>query len=299
MSNSNNIPMSSRPHLKKVMTSAGFRYKRIAGDDNGLTITPKGYNSDEGSFDASLSSLSGLSGRVAVSAARVRAHNMKRFGVESPIVFNSFSAGDKPIIATDIDNVLVKFEKLLFADMKHHNCECLANVKGEPTSYNLVKNWFGGDLDHFTYHHDNAVFGSANAPTLDDTAAASIKKLQDNGFKVIALTARPEKFRGVTEAFLTNNGIVPDELIHDHNKTNHKFDAIIDDAPHNVDEIMNAGIPVVLRASSYMNEVSTKHGIELGSYTHVGSNGQGHKVAVANKFSDYSDMILSSYYASL
>lgn len=140
-----------------------------------------------------------------------------------------------PIVALDIDGVVANFDKSMYP---------FSNKTGEssPRDYNYVESGWFDSWDDFEKAHITVMDKASEIPLLDPTAPDAVRLLQDNGLKVIVVTARREQWRDETLKFFHNHGmnIDPQDLhiMDKKNKTSIHFDYIIDDAPKNIIDVL-------------------------------------------------------------
>lgn len=153
------------------------------------------------------------------------------------------------IIGFDADGVLADY----IGHIKSYSP--WAGTSHEPTRYDLVEAGMFSDKEAFWAEHMKVSKETSKTPLFDKTVPGVISKLRDNGHKVVIITARDKDIAGSeTDKFLRRHGIAVDDVIYSDNKTAHGVDSMIDDSPKNVSELFKAGIPVMLRNSSYIGE---------------------------------------------
>lgn len=173
--------------------------------------------------------------------ATTEAHIVERLAREVRI-----RDASQPVVAIDIDGVVADFN----AAVKPYS---LVAGTGEtcPSKYNFVDAGWFNSFDDFEAAHGGVMAGASTIPLADETASVAVQCLIDAGFRVIAVTARKEKYRGETEKFFVDNNIniTPDRIffVGDNNKSDIHFDYIVDDAPKNIVDVTvnTTAMPVV------------------------------------------------------
>lgn len=151
-----------------------------------------------------------------------------------------------PVVAFDIDGVMADFNKAmkpfsLVSDTDEHT----------PGSYNFVDSGWFKDFDDFEKAHVTVMDKAGDIELADYSAPRAVQKLIDNGFEVLAVTARREMWRKETVRFFQKHkiNITNDRLffMDKKNKSDMHFDYIIDDAPKNIIDTLShsSAFPVI------------------------------------------------------
>lgn len=138
-----------------------------------------------------------------------------------------------PVVAFDIDGVMADFNKAIqpFSLVAGTDEYC-------PESYNFVESGWFADFDAFEQAHVTVMDKAGDIALADTSAPRAVQKLIDNGFDVLAVTARREMWRKETMRFFAKHGInITDDrlfFMDKQNKSEMHFDYLVDDAPKNI-----------------------------------------------------------------
>lgn len=182
-------------------------------------------------------------------------------------------------IGFDVDGVIANY----VAHVKRYSK--WAGTDTMPSVYNLVNAGMFDTFKEFWETHTRVSLESALTPVMDSTVADVTRQLKAKGHRVAAITARDKDLCGdQTLEFFDRNGIAVDEVIFSDDKTAHGVDVMLDDHPGNVAALVEAGVPVVLRDSTYAHEIAD-YGLTVGP---------GGDVPVARSAADYYRLLTSS-----
>jgi hypothetical protein len=145
--------------------------------------------------------------------------------------------GDGKVVVFDIDGVQADFT----TPMRAYSAD--PSSTEAPSEYNYP-GWYK-NKEHFMEVHDIVMAKCDAFETIDDTTAEAIETLRDNGFTVISVTARDERWRDGTVKFFQNRGIPFSDkdviFTGETPKSEIPFDYILDDAPHNIEDAAATG----------------------------------------------------------
>lgn len=142
---------------------------------------------------------------------------------------------DRPVVAFDIDGVSANFDMAMYP---------FSNQTGEksPRDYNYVTSGWFNSWEDFEEAHIKVMENASDIPLLDPTAPDAFNLLQENGAKVIIVTARREEWRDETLKFFHKHGMnINSQDLHimdKKDKTSIHFDYIVDDAPKNIIDVL-------------------------------------------------------------
>lgn len=160
-------------------------------------------------------------------------------------------------IGLDIDGVLADFTAGIVAVGRLHG-HALAGATNGPNTYHLVEpGWFpckNSMSAAMTAMLDNGLM--AELGLLDVTAAGAVAELRAAGHQVSIVTARHSRCSADTSLWLQRHGIHIDDVRFEWDKPRAGCDVYLDDAPHNIAALRQAGAAAVVYDATYNQDVT-------------------------------------------
>lgn len=144
-----------------------------------------------------------------------------------------------------------------------------------PTDWSFAKSgWCDSSGEYLALHADAVKHGLYRDLPLMPGALEAIHKLKQQGAQIVVVTSRflpntdPQQVMEDTKHWLRSNGIDHDEIHFLDDKTQANVDVYIDDAPHNIEELSNAGHEVIVFDQPY-NRDSSPHLPRTGDWNDI------------------------------
>lgn len=174
-------------------------------------------------------------------------------------------------IGIDIDNTITEVQEELNNAAYEYAIRLGKNIKNDTSSFEDIKNngdtykkKFQFSYEELKYFLKNIQEEITNRAKPRENAVETIKKLREEGHKIIIITARDSEFHDdpylLTKNWLDKNNIEYDKLIVNAREKGtvckkEKIDVFIDDQLNNCLEVLKEGIKVVRIANEiYANE---------------------------------------------
>lgn len=166
-------------------------------------------------------------------------------------------------LGSDIDETLAGYLPALKPYVARFGNRRIEDLK-PPRQWSLVDaGWCRHPEEYLEFHARAVEEGLYRNLPVFPNAKEALQRLSDKGVRVLLLTNRylpytdPAQVREDTEYWIRENGIPCDELHIVSSKPSVEADLYIDDAPHNIKEILAAGKKAVVYRQPYNQSVGT------------------------------------------
>ncbi|PWG65622.1 5' nucleotidase, NT5C type [Bifidobacterium callitrichidarum] len=156
---------------------------------------------------------------------------------------------NQPVVCIDIDNTIADYTDALRMFIRQCGRDANDYPCPNPIAYDFSKTagWpFTGDLKSFLWWHKRAVGdGLYYNEQPYEGAVEAIQTLHETGWRIIISTSRKDDTRGTTARWLKANNI-PYDGLHFGDKTDIRFNVLIDDKPDVLETVFNTYDALIL-----------------------------------------------------